>query len=74
MGPSVDADPQIDGLFCGNDQLASGAIEALRKRGHHVLDDVAVGGFNNWEVCAEETRPPLTTIDMQIYELERRAA
>ena len=69
----LDVDPQIDGLFCGNDQLASGAIEALRERGRRVPDDVAVVGFDNWEVFAEETRPPLTTVDMQIYELGRRA-
>ena len=69
----LDADPQIDGLFCGNDQIAVGAIDALRERGRHVPDDVAVVGFDNWTEFAEETRPPLTTVDMQIYELGRRA-
>jgi LacI family transcriptional regulator len=34
---------------------------------------VAVVGFDNWIEFAEETRPPLTTVDMQIYELGRRA-
>jgi LacI family transcriptional regulator len=69
----LDADPRIDGLFCGNDQLAVGAIDALRERGRRVPDDVAVVGFDNWIEFAEETRPPLTTVDMQIYELGRRA-
>lgn len=69
----LETDPRIDGLFCGNDQLASGAIEALRERGRSVPDDVAVVGFDNWEIFAEETRPPLTTVDMRIYELGRRA-
>jgi len=69
----LDTDPWIDGLFCGNDQLATGAMEALRERGRNVPDDVAVVGFDNWDVFAEETRPPLTTVDMQIYELGRRA-
>jgi LacI family transcriptional regulator len=69
----LDADPSIDGLFCGNDQLAVGAIEALREQGRRIPDDVAVVGFDNWAIFAEETRPPLTTVDMQIYELGRRA-
>jgi LacI family transcriptional regulator len=69
----LETDPGIDGLFCGNDQIAAGAIDALRERGRRVPEDVAVVGFDNWIEFAEETRPPLTTVDMQIYELGRRA-
>lgn len=69
----LDADPRIDGLFCGNDQIAVGAIDALRERGRRVPADVAVVGFDNWTEFAEETRPALTTVDMQIYDLGRRA-
>jgi LacI family transcriptional regulator len=69
----LDVDPQIDGLFCGNDELASGAVEALRERGRRIPDDVAVVGFDNWELFVVETRPPLTSVDMRIYELGHRA-
>lgn len=62
-----------DGLFCGNDQIARGAIDALRERGVAVPDDVSVVGFDNWEIVAAETRPPLTTIDMNLKELGRQA-
>jgi LacI family transcriptional regulator len=72
-GRLLEADPRIDGLFCGNDQIAVGAIDALRESGRRIPDDVAVVGFDNWIEFAEETRPPLTTVDMQIYELGRRA-
>jgi len=68
-----DADRRIDGLFCGSDQLARGAVDALRDRGVRVPDDVAVVGFDNWEIIAAETRPPLTTVDMQLHELGRLA-
>ncbi|WP_328794521.1 substrate-binding domain-containing protein [Herbidospora solisilvae] len=35
----------------------------VRERGRRVPDDIAVVGYDNWEVLSEETRPTLTTID-----------
>ncbi len=61
-----------DGIFCGNDQIARGAVDALRERGVDVPKDVAIVGFDNWEIVAEQTRPPLTTVDMNLRELGRR--
>jgi LacI family transcriptional regulator len=69
----LDDDPRIDGIFCGNDLLARGAADALRERGMGIPDDVALVGFDNWEIIAETTRPPLTTIDMNLHELGRLA-
>jgi LacI family transcriptional regulator len=66
-------DPTIDAIFCGNDQLARGAIDALRERGTRVPEDISIVGFDNWDVIAEATRPQLTTIDMNLYELGRVA-
>jgi LacI family transcriptional regulator len=62
-----------DGIFCGNDQIARGVIDALRERGVDVPADVSIVGFDNWEIVAEQTRPPLTTIDMNLKELGRQA-
>jgi len=62
-----------DALFCGNDQIARGAIEALRERGIAVPADVAVVGFDNWDVMTLATRPPLTSIDMNLKALGRAA-
>jgi LacI family transcriptional regulator len=61
----------VDGIFCGNDQLARGVTDALTASGRKVPDDVAVVGFDNWTLLAEQTRPPLTTIDMNLYHLGR---
>jgi LacI family transcriptional regulator len=55
-----------DALFCGNDQIARGAADALREMGRRVPDDVAIVGFDNWGVMAEAARPPLTSIDMNL--------
>ena len=62
-----------DALFCGNDQIARGAIEALREMGLAVPADVAVVGFDNWDVMTETTRPPLTSVDMNLEALGREA-
>jgi len=65
--------PKIDAIFCGSDQIARGAVDALRDRGVRVPDDIAVVGFDNWQIIAAATRPPLTTIDMNLHELGRQA-
>jgi LacI family transcriptional regulator len=60
-----------DAIFCGSDQIARGVADALRERGVRVPEDVALVGFDNWEVIAEATRPALTTVDMNLKELGR---
>jgi len=60
-----------DAIFCGNDQIARGVADALRERGVRAPDDVALVGFDNWEIIAGATRPPLTSVDMNLVELGR---
>ena len=66
--------PEIDGIFCGSDQIARGVAEGLRDAGIKVPDDVALVGFDNWTVMAEASRPPLTTVDMNLARVGRMAA
>ena len=65
--------PDLDAIFCGNDQIARGVADGLREAGRRVPDDVALVGFDNWEVIAVACRPPLTTVDMNLRELGRAA-
>jgi LacI family transcriptional regulator len=62
-----------DALFCGNDQIARGAVDALRDIGIRVPEEVAVVGFDNWEVMVTGARPPLTSVDMNLRALGREA-
>jgi signal transduction histidine kinase/DNA-binding LacI/PurR family transcriptional regulator/AraC-like DNA-binding protein len=62
-----------DAIVAVNDRLAFGALQALRMRGVHVPDDVALIGFNNEPVCRLVT-PPLTTVPLRMYERGRQAA
>lgn len=64
---------QVDAIFCGSDQIARGAVDALRERRARVPEDIAVVGYDNWEIIAAATRPALTTIDMNLHELGRLA-
>ncbi|QCL77365.1 LacI family transcriptional regulator (plasmid) [Agrobacterium tumefaciens] len=69
----ADGAAKPDGIFCGNDQIARGVIDALRERGVRVPEDVSVVGFDNWEIMADQARPPLTSIDMNLKELGKEA-
>lgn len=62
-----------DGIFCGSDEIARGVIDALRDLNVSIPADISVAGFDNWEVVSRQTRPPLTTIDMELKELGRQA-
>lgn len=65
---------EFDAIFCGNDQIARGAIEILREHGLRVPHDVAVIGFDNWEIVANGSRPQITSIDMDLPKLGKIAA
>jgi LacI family transcriptional regulator len=64
----------IDGVFCGSDQIARGAAEALREAGRGIPGDIALVGFDNWDVMVEACRPQLTSIDMDLEGIGRTAA
>ncbi|MEN3361887.1 MAG: LacI family transcriptional regulator [Mycobacteriales bacterium] len=64
----------FDAVYCGSDQIARGVADALRAAGRAVPDDVALVGFDNWDVMALASQPPLTTIDMDLEGLGRAAA
>jgi LacI family transcriptional regulator len=66
--------PRTDAIFCGSDQIARGAADALREAGRRVPADIALVGYDNWDVFATTTRPPLTTVDMCLVELGSLAA
>lgn len=53
--------PDIDAVFAASDVMAVGAIEALRRAGRRVPEDVAVAGFDD-SGLAETMTPKLTTM------------
>jgi len=65
---------EFDAVFCGSDQIARGVCDALRAAGRRVPQDVALIGFDNWDVMTEACQPPLTSIDLDLEGLGRSAA
>jgi LacI family transcriptional regulator len=65
----LDDAPDIDAIACGSDQLAAAVLEAVTSLGRKVPEDIAITGYDNWAIFAEETDPPLTTVDMDLEHL-----
>jgi LacI family transcriptional regulator len=59
-------------VFCANDQMAIGAMSALREAGLGVPSDIAVAGFDDVPM-ARYASPPLTTVHVGISELGAKA-
>jgi LacI family transcriptional regulator len=57
-----------DAVFCANDLMAIGAIDALREAGLAVPDDVAIAGFDDVD-AATIVHPPLTTVVNPSYDI-----
>ncbi len=64
----------LDAFFCGNDQIARGCIETLQKNNIKVPSDIAVIGFDNWDVVVSGCKPQITSVDMNLQDLGGMAA
>jgi len=62
-----------DALFCFADILAIGAIEACKKLGIRIPEDLAIAGFGNDDICRFVT-PSLTTMSQPSFEMGQLAA
>lgn len=69
----MEREPGTTAIFCGNDNLALGALFECQRRGVLVPRDMSIMGFNDLEfsACAY---PSLSTVATPRYEMARRAA
>lgn len=63
----------IDALFCFNDQLACGAINAIHDVGLTVSKDIGVIGYDNSKLCSVPS-VKLTSVSFKNYEIGLNAA
>lgn len=64
---------QVDGIVCGNDQIAIGVLDEAGKRGIKVPEKLKVIGLDDlW--MSQFTTPALTTIHQPIYEMGAETA
>ncbi len=59
---------EFSAIIAANDDMALGAMEALKDRGFKIPDDIAVGGFDN-NALSKQSFPPLTTVDQSFSDL-----
>lgn len=64
----------VDGIVCASDQIARGVLDGLRELDVQVPGDIAVVGFDNWDIMVNGSRPGLTTVDPHLESLGREAA
>jgi len=67
---------EVDRAAVGRDRLVPVRLDPLLAGlpGRRVPEDVALVGYDNWDIFAGTTRPPLTSVDMCLKELGRLAA
>ena len=61
IGELLDNNPDADAVVCANDIMAETTYQECAKRGLVVGKDIAVTGYDDWEM-AEYMLPPLTTV------------
>ncbi|MGH1351177.1 MAG: LacI family DNA-binding transcriptional regulator [Methyloligellaceae bacterium] len=64
---------KITALFCGNDEMAVGALFKLHEMGVRVPDDISLIGYDN-AALSEHTYPKLTTISNPVEEITINAS
>ena len=65
--------PDIDAVFCVNDDLALGALFECKRRHMAVPEQMAIVGFNDLEFMAS-SEPTLSSVRTNRYEMGRNAA
>ena len=65
--------PDLDGVFCGNDQMAVGALKLLKEYGKRVPEDIKVMGYDD-VFLSSIIEPSLSTIHIQKTHTGMKAA
>jgi len=73
LAEMMEREPETTAIFCGNDNLALGALFECQRRGVAIPGDMSIMGFNDLEFSAY-AYPSLSTVATPRYEMARRAA
>ena len=73
MQTLLSEDPTLDAVFVASDMMAHGALSAVKASGRGVPTDVAVIGFDDFDI-SRYSEPPLTTVRQPIGDIGRTMA
>lgn len=65
--------PVVDGVFCGNDQMAIGALKALKINGKRVPEDIKIIGYDD-SFVSKIVEPSISTIHVPKFSAGVEAA
>lgn len=65
--------PDLDGVFCTNDDIAIGTLLIAQQRGIQVPQQLSVVGYNALDI-GQTIRPKLTSVDTPRYEIGKKSA
>lgn len=69
----LNAHPDIDGIFAGNDLMAIGVVKELSRMNIKIPDEIAVCGFDGI-FLTQVTNPEITTVEQPIQKMGEMAA
>lgn len=72
MRDLLQAHPDVDGVFVGNDSMAIGALKAARELGRQIPHDLGIVGFDDIPEAAY-AHPALTTVHQDLHRLGSQA-
>jgi LacI family transcriptional regulator len=72
MNELLDRSPGLTAVFCTSDEMALGALSALRSYGVKVPEEISIMGYDDTQ-DAEMAYPTLTTVHQPIEEMGERA-
>ena len=64
--------PDLDAVFCNNDDLAMGVLFECQRQSLAVPGDIGIAGFNDLEMM-RVAYPPITSVRTHRYDIGRRA-
>lgn len=73
LGEVLDKHPEVDGIFCTNDDLAIGALYECQRRGISIPDKMAIAGFHGHDI-SQVMIPKLATVLTPREEIGKVAA
>lgn len=65
---NMELDREITAIFCGNDLIAIGAMNALKEKHISIPEDISIVGFDDIYISTLVS-PPLTTVRQPSYEI-----
>lgn len=60
--------PDVDAVFCNNDDIALGALFESQRMGIRVPEQLGIAGFNDFEMMAA-AEPPITSVATERYQM-----